>query len=240
MGYEIKRFFYGRDVLYFAFGSLFFPLLTAVNVYIVQPHFSGNYSITIDYYNAVTQCMPFVFAPVAGVFFSKDLEKNVTLFYRSYSIPFVKYILRRLGTCFVGGALFIFVESMGLLFFAERSFIKALQISFFLLLDFLYFLLMCCLLGIISKRRTITVFAVIGSTFIFSILNIMPIPKLQGHLFILDGNSVLTNKIMNFVESGAGNFISIASYQLVEIAILACLLLFFIYRESNNRTSKQV
>ena len=118
MRYEMKRFFYGRDIFYFAVGGIFFIVLTAVNIYIVQPFYGGIHSKTIDYYNAVTQCMPFVFAPVIGVYFSKDLEKNATLFYKSYKISFKKYVWTKLSTCFILGSL-------------DRVFLKVWDLSFF-------------------------------------------------------------------------------------------------------------
>lgn len=233
MRYEMKRFFYGRDIFYFAVGGVFFIVLTAVNIYIVQPFYGGIHSKTIDYYNAVTQCMPFVFAPVIGVYFSKDLEKNATLFYKSYKISFKKYVWTKLSTCFILGSLVIFLESLGFIFFLEHSIIQATAIGLIILVDFLYFLLLCNILAIIFKKRTTTVFSIIGAAIVLSIINIIPIPVIEGHLYLLDGNSNLTANVMSFIEYG-GNLFYILAQQLVWVFILIGLLFGFICRESKN------
>lgn len=54
----------------------------------------------------------------------------------------------------------------------------------------------CC-----TKKRITTIIFTIFGTMLMSVLNVLPIPKLQGKLFLLDAHSLITTNINEFIVS---------------------------------------
>ena len=237
MKFEFKRIIYSRDIEKFILSSFLFLILTLVNTYLVQPYFACEHRITLDYYNAVTQCMAFIFAPIAGVYFAKDFENNAIVFYRNYKINIYRYFGRRIMAYFIFGSIILSLFTIIFLIIFQVPLKVVFKITVFLVLDYLYFLLICSVLAVKIKKKTETVFATMGSAVIMSMVNISPIPVFKGRLYLLDGNSELTATVKKLIENGDENIMQVLVHQFTWILILIAILICIMHHEVKNEES---
>ncbi len=203
--FEVKRMLRGKDWLGLIVGMLVMITAAIINSIVVQPMFEGSKSIRYDFYCGISQLMPFVFAPSLGNYFTKDYEDCSDSFYSNIGIPLKKYYMMRVFVVILVGIGVISLGT-GIYFLKENvEVISGLSVLVVLLLQYIYVVLA---VGIIAncthKRITTIIFTIFGTMFI-SVINVLPIPILQGNLFLLDNHSIITKNINEFIILGDVN-----------------------------------
>ena len=197
--FEIKRMIEGKEWLGMVLGMVVMIVAAIINSIVVQPMFEGSVSIQYDYYCGVSQLMPFVFAPSIGNYFTKDYEDKSYYFYKNIGIPLRTYHLNRLFVASMFGT-GIIILGTGLYFFKEKtSFISSIGVLIILILQYIYTILLSGLVAFFTKKRIITTVAIIFGTMILSVFNVLPIPSVKGYIFMLDGHSIITDNIKQYL-----------------------------------------
>lgn len=193
--FEIKRMIKGKDWIGLVVGMVVMILAAIINSIVVQPMFEGSISIQYDYYCGISQLMPFVFAPSIGNYLTKDYENNNDFFYKNIGISRKRYYLTRAIVLMFFGVVIIMLGS-GVYFLKEKTdVVHSVGILVILILQYIYTLLLSCLLAFYAKKRIFTIVIIIFGTMILSILNVLPLPLIQGRLFMLDGHSIITENV---------------------------------------------
>ena len=203
--FEVKRMLRGKDWLGMIMGMLVMILAAIINSIVVQPIFEGSKSIRFDYYCGISQLMPFVFAPSLGNFFTKDYEDCSDSFYSNIGISFKKYYMTRVFVIILVGIGVISLGTGGYFLKENVEVINVLSILFILVLQYMYVVFAMGIIAYCTKKRITTIIFTIFGTMLMSVLNVLPIPILQGNLFLLDSHSLITTNINEFIVLGDVN-----------------------------------
>ncbi len=195
----------GKDWLGLMVGMLVMIAAAIINSIVVQPMFEGSKSIRYDFYCAISQLMPFVFVPSLGNYFTKDYEDYSDSFYSNMGIPFKKYYMIRLFVVILTGTSIISLGTGGYFLRENVEVMSGLNILIILLLQYIYVVLIVGIIAYCTKKRITTIISTIFGTMLMSVINILPIPILQGNLFLLDNHSIITTNINEFVVLGDVN-----------------------------------
>ena len=197
--FEIKRMIRGKDWIGMIIGMIVMIIAAIINSIVVQPMFDGNKSIRFDYYCGISQLMPFVFAPSIGNYLTKDYEDYSDFFYSNIKIPFKQYYLTRMLVIILMRIIIISVGTEGYFLKENIEIFSSLNILTILILQYIYVVLVMGIIAYCTQKRIMTIIFTIFGTLFMSVLNILPIPKLQGNLFLLDAHSIVTNNIKEFI-----------------------------------------
>lgn len=198
--FEFKRIFRGREFAGLLISIVILLTASFVNTIFVQPMYDGDNSLVLDFYQAVSQLMPMVFAPVIGNYFTKDYENKSLFFYRNQGISTKCYFFTRLTVFILMGTAIDFVICISYLLFRKINIIMAVSVSLVIVLAFIYTTVLISLLAICSKKRMFTIIGAIAGTIIVSLVNILPIPYLKGNWFLLDFNSHVAGNMEEFIK----------------------------------------
>lgn len=197
--FETKRMIEGKDWLGMLVGMIVMIIAAVINSVVVQPMYDGSANVQYDYYCGISQLMPFVFAPSIGNYFTKDCEDGANYFYKNIGISKQEYYFTRFFVVIFFGVGIIALGT-SLYFYKERTdFISGIGVLVVLLLQYIYTILLSALVAYFTKKRIVTIVTIIFGTMILSVINILPIPVIRGHLFMLDGHSVITENVNKYL-----------------------------------------
>lgn len=199
--FELKRIIRGREIMGLLVSITILVMASFFNTIFVQPMYDGDRSLVLDFYQAVSQLMPLVFAPVIGNYFTKDYENKTLFFYRNQGISVRRYFFIRLGVFILVGSMIGFAVCASYLLFRKIDVLMTFSVSFVIILAYIYTVLLISLLAICSKRRMFTIIGAIAGTIVISLINIMPIPYLKGNWFLLDFNSHVADDMETIIET---------------------------------------
>lgn len=199
--FELKRIIRGREIMGLLVSITILVMASFFNTIFVQPMYDGDRSLVLDFYQAVSQLMPLVFAPVIGNYFTKDYENKTLFFYRNQGISVRRYFFIRLGVFILVGSMIGFTVCASYLLFRKIDVLMTFSVSFVIILAYIYTVLLISLLAICSKRRMFTIIGAIAGTIVISLINIMPIPYLKGNWFLLDFNSHVADDMETIIET---------------------------------------
>lgn len=155
--FEIKRMIKGKDWIGMVVGMVVMILAAIINSIVVQPMFEGSISIQYDYYCGICQLMPFVFAPSIGNYLTKDYENNYIFFYENIGISRKMYYLTRFIVLVFFGVAIIMLGTEAYFFKEKADVIHSVGVLAILILQYIYTLLLSCLLAFYTKKRIFTI-----------------------------------------------------------------------------------
>ena len=203
--FEIKRVIRGKDWIGLLLGMIVMILAAIINSIVVQPMYDGSKSIIFDYYCGISQLMPFVFDPSIGNYFTKDYEDCSDSFYSNIGITLKKYYFTRVLVIIIVGIVVICMGTEGYFLKEKIDAVSGLSILLILILQYIYVVIGIGIIAYCTRKRITTIILTIFGTMIMSVINVLPIPKLQGNLFLLDSHSIITNNINEYIVSTTNN-----------------------------------
>ena len=211
--YEIKRIIRGYEYIPMTICVLVFAALLFINSKVVQPYFSTDSNLLIDYYNVICQTMPFLFAPIIGSYYGKDYESGAIMLYRVLGISYNMYVLTRLLLYTTLQITIFFICGVPFIFIMYKEISTAILINVFLIPNIIYINLVTSIFAFITKKKTTTMLTLIIFDLIMSIINIIPPQPFMGKLFPLDANSYLTGSVKKMIVDGENNTAAIIIHQ---------------------------